>query len=253
MPEEPIHACIDRILPRELAEAARAANALEHGLGEPSPFEAAVLAQKLWKAGRTLRIRFLDGDPAVHAKVEAVAQEWTRHANIKLQFGNDSAAEIRISFTQPGYWSALGTDALVEEFFGANEPTMNFGGFSTATPESEYQRVVLHEFGHALGCIHEHQNPSAGIRWNKEVVYRDLGGPPNFWPRETVDHNVFRAYGRDITQFTSFDPKSIMLYAFPQAWTLDGMTFPSNSQLSQTDKEFIKSRYPQGRPTAAVV
>jgi len=30
--------------------------------------------------------------------------------------------------------------------------------------------TVLHEFGHALGLIHEHQNPaSGGFKWNREV------------------------------------------------------------------------------------
>jgi hypothetical protein len=38
---------------------------------------------------------------------------------------------------------------------------------------------VIHEFGHALGLIHEHQNPSGGIQWNKPVVCRYYEGPPN--------------------------------------------------------------------------
>lgn len=236
--------CIDRVLPDHLEPVARAKAAQEHGLDRPSPFELALLTRKMWKPGRTLRICFLDGDSAVHAKIKSYAEQWLKHANIRFDWVDGPEAEIRISFLQDGYWSALGTDALVEEFFPPGEPTMNFDSFSLATPESEYSRVVLHEFGHALGCIHEHQSPAAGIKWDKEVVYRDLGGPPNNWSKATVDHNVFNAYSKTITQFTTFDPESIMLYAFPSEWTRDGMQFPSNTTLSETDKAFIGARYP---------
>lgn len=245
MPENVLQTCIDRVVPPELEAIARAKQAEEHQLAKPSPFELALVSQKMWKPGRTLRIRFLDGDPKVHQRIESHARGWLAFANLQFDFGNHPDAEVRISFTRPGYWSALGTDALVEQFFPKSEPTMNFGGFTMATPEAEYSRVVLHEFGHAIGCIHEHSSPAGGIKWNKPVVYRDLGGPPNNWPKETVDHNVFAVYGKTVTQFTEFDPKSIMLYSFPKEWTLDGMTFTTNRELSATDKAFIASRYPK--------
>jgi hypothetical protein len=48
---------------------------------------------------------------------------------------------------------------------------MNYGWLLANTPDQEYSRVVLHEFGHALGAIHEHQHPAAGIPWDKPKVY----------------------------------------------------------------------------------
>ena len=238
--------CIDRVVDDRYRAAAAEANAREHGVD--NPLELALAGQKVWKPGRTLRVRFLDGDAVVHARIQAYAMQWTEYANIKFDFAKSGPAEIRVSFKESGYWSALGTDALVRQYFPENEPTMNFEGFTMSTPEGEYSRVVLHEFGHALGCIHEHQSPSGGIQWNKEAVYRSLGGPPNNWSKEQVDHNVISRYGKDQTQFTAFDPRSIMLYSFPREWTLNNMEFTSNTTLSDTDKRFIGARYPKSDP-----
>ena len=110
--------------------------------------------------------------------------------------------------------------------------------------------VILHEFGHTIGLIHEHQNPTGGIRWNKEAVYRDLGGPPNFWDRPTVDRNMFETYDRSQVNATTVDKHSIMLYAIPREWTLDGFSSTPNNVLSAQDKTFVKDRrnYPTPGP-----
>ena len=121
---------------------------------------------------------------------------------------------------------------------------MNYGWLTDTSTDEEYSSVVLHEFGHALGCGHEHESPAADIKWNKPAVYRDLGGSPNFWNKENVDHNVFSKYSARQTKYTAFDPESIMLYAFPAAWTLDGQSYHENAKLSALDKQFIRECYP---------
>jgi hypothetical protein len=236
--------CFDRVLPYEFWSEGREVAAAENPANRRSPLEAAALSFNLWKPGRTLRVRFLDGVPELKGGVEEKAHQWSQYANIKFEFGDEPDAEIRISFQQEGSWSAIGTDALVANYFSKDQPTMNYGWLTPDSEDQAYSRVVLHEFGHSLGMIHEHQNPAGGIHWNKEVVYRALGGPPNNWDQEKVDHNMFDTYSRDITQFTEFDPNSIMLYSFPKGWTTDGMSFPENSELSETDKKFIAARYP---------
>lgn len=246
MAENDVKLCIERIVPLEFAQiAAERALTENPNNGSPLGFEAAGVNSKFWRSGRRLRVTFLDGDPQVQRKVEQHAKEWMKYANIELDFGDDPDAEIRISFQQNGSWSALGTDALVSEFFPAGEPTMNYGWLTPSSTDEEYSSVVLHEFGHALGLIHEHQNPANAIKWDVAAVVSDLSGPPNNWDQATIDHNVFRRYSRRQTQFTAFDDKSIMLYAFPSHWTLDGMQFPENTELSEIDKQFIAQRYPE--------
>ena len=219
---------------------------MESSANQPDTgLEMAVERSKLWRAGRTLRVRFLEGSRTVQEGVERYAREWTKFANIKFEFVTRGDAEIRIAFQDDGSWSAVGTDALVTRFFPKNEATMNYGWLTDDSPEEEISAVVLHEFGHALGCIHEHQNPATGIKWNKPVVYKDLGGPPNNWEPDAVDSNVFHHYSATRTNFTKYDEHSIMVYAFPASWTLDGQSQKENVVLSETDKAFISKQYPQ--------
>lgn len=263
MTDEIIKVCVDRDLPAELLAAA-AERALEEnpanagvfsfspGVGVPPlppPF-LALLTGKKWRNGRTLRVRFLDGLPEVQTKVEEYAHRWSDFANIKFAFGSDPEAEIRISFQLRGSWSYVGTDALT---VAKDEPTMNYGWLTPNTSDQEYSRVVIHEFGHALGCIHEHQHPQAGIPWNKEAVYRYYMGPPNNWTRSQVDSNLFQRYGADITQFSQFDTHSIMLYSIPNQFTIGDFEVGWNTQLSATDKEFVGAVYPlEEKPVATL-
>jgi hypothetical protein len=205
------------------------------------PAELAGITGKKWRPGRTIRVLFLDGDPGVQSKVKDYAQQWERYANINFEFGSDSDAEIRISFEfDPGRsWSYLGTDALARP---VGEPTMNYGWLTPQSEEQEYSRVVIHEFGHALACVHEHQNPAAGISWNKPAVYRYY--EESGWTKEMVDNNIFRRYGRTRTQFSAYDRSSIMHYAIPSELVLDPNDAVGwNTQLSTTDKQFVGQLY----------
>jgi Matrixin len=236
--------CFERIIPPKYTRIARQ-KAIAENPANASPFEAAAVRSKLWKPGRTLRVTFLEGMPEMQKKVAWHAKQWGQYANITFAFVNDTDAEIRISFQKGGSWSALGTDALVKEYFPKNEPTMNYGWLTPTSTDSDYSSVVLHEFGHAIGMIHEHQSPASGIQWNTQVVIKTLSGPPNYWDVQTIQFNVFERYAATQTQFTQFDHKSIMLYSFPRDWTLNGLEFTENHFLSQADKAFIKARYPK--------
>lgn len=215
------------------------------GLG-PHRTRAAFEIMKLWENGRKLRCKFIDGKPEVQAKVEAIAKEWEQFANLNLQFVASGAAEIRISFAEKGFsWSTMGTDALI---VGAQEATMMYGWLDANTPLREYQRVVRHEFGHAIGLIHEHQNPAAQgkIPWDKPKVYAYYA--QQGWSQQDTDFNIFDVYAEDSTNHTSFDRDSIMQYAVPDELTVGSFAIGWNTELSTVDKEWTKKQYPMGAP-----
>ena len=254
--QEPIQMCIDRILPKGMDDDAQLAAIAENPRNFADPATAsmppqekaiALLKQKLWATGRTLHVRFLDGDAKVQEKVAKYAQEWSQFANIHFAFDNAPDAEIRISFLQPGSWSYIGTDALL---IPQSQPTMNYGWLTPNTSDEEYSRVVLHEFGHAIGCIHEHQNPEQGIPWNEAAVLKYYKGPPNHWSEAQVRENLLKKYERTTISGTQFDKYSIMLYPVRKELTIGGFEVPwSNSVLSDADKAFIATVY--AYPTTA--
>ncbi|MGZ9239324.1 MAG: M12 family metallopeptidase [Candidatus Binatia bacterium] len=171
----------------------------------------------------------MGGSTAEQTVAKEQAAWWGSVANLKFDFNNAANADIRIAFDpDDGAWSYLGTDC---KSIPVNQPTMNLGFLDGGT--------AAHEFGHAIGLAHEHQNPSGGIEWNEAVVISELAKSPNFWDEQTARHNVIRKYTANQINGTEFDPDSIMLYFFPASWTLNGIATKANDVLSKIDKQFI--------------
>lgn len=254
----PVRICFERILPDELDPERSVRRELRRVMSTASPrmrtpagrqhvARMALRASKKWDAGDIVTCRFLDGAPRWRKWVESVAHLWERQANVRFRFVASGEAQIRISFfADEGSWSAVGRDALNTGYFPRHQPTMNFGWIRDDTSAEERQRVVLHEFGHALGCIHEHEGPKFTRKWNREAVLRYFAGPPNYWSRDDIIANVLHKYSPKGILTTDYDPKSIMLYAFDAELFTDGKgPTNENSSLSATDKKMIRKMYPK--------
>jgi len=255
----PLKICFERILPEELDSTRNARHrvrdllARQSGKAKPSAEQMhhfarmAVQVTKKWPPKTVVRVRFLDGSAKMQKKVKAVSHKWEQYENVKFKYVASGDAEVRISFyADAGSWSAVGTDALNTQYFPAHQPTMNYGWLRDDTADEEYQRVVLHEFGHALGCIHEHESPKFARKWNKAAVYKYFSGAPNYWSKADIDSNVLDKYSPKGIKATAFDPLSIMLYAFDAALFSDGKgPTNENKQLSTLDVKMIGQMYPK--------
>jgi hypothetical protein len=225
----------------------------EHPQAAPKPAARPprATALKLWPSGSTLRIAFLGGDAKLRQRVMRCAAQWFEFANLHYEVlprGSKETADIRIAFQRnEGSWSYVGTDART---IPAKEPTMNFGWLDHNTSETELQRVVLKEFGHALGLWQEHKNPTGGIEWDREAVLKHFGGPPNGWSKETIDHNILRPNPPSRPPYRPFDAQSVMLHDFPAELVRSRQPVQGGSTLSASDKAFIAALYP---PRMAVV
>lgn len=249
--------CFERIVPDDLDPERSVRRALREQMaaGTRKPPNAgelahiarmAVVNSKKWQPGSTLKCRFLDGSSRMRKKTEAVAHQWEKLCDIKFRFVASGPAEIRISFhADDGSWSAVGRDALNRQYFPLHQPTMNYGWLRDDTDDVEYRRVVTHEFGHALGCIHEHESPKFTRKWNVEAVMKYFQGPPNYWSPEDIRSNVLDKYSPRGISATQYDPKSIMLYAFDAALFSDGLgPTNENTKVSATDIKMIRKMYP---------
>jgi len=227
---------------------------------------AAFFTSKLWPAKSVIRVAFVeraDGVPrtsveeirrthegksmdplqevvggmSVEAAIERIVRErFEPIVNLSFEFIADAKrAHVRISFKpSEGCWSELGTDCT--RTLGTDKPTLNFAWFDVAT--------TIHEFGHVLGMIHEHQNAAGhAIRWNESEVYK-WAKQAQGWNRQTTYENIIEKYSQTLTNGGVYDPESIMLYFFPASLTTNGQGTRENLRLSVHDVLYLQSMYP---------
>lgn len=217
---------------------------------------------KKWVPGQQIRVRFLDGNEFVRNKVIKYAEIWEEFANIDFVFVESGPAEIRVSFNMDkGSWSFFGKDSAIQSYvkrgneseFVRNNTgaSMNFGWFNDRTSDEEFRRTTLHEFGHALGLHHEHQNKNQNIQWNEEAVYDYFA--KEGWSREKTYSQVLKRYGNDSEISNGvYDPLSIMHYYYPPELMKGGRVIHKNTELSDNDKAIIAEMYPFDEKTATV-
>ncbi|MBD9573699.1 hypothetical protein IB260_00110 [Pseudomonas sp. PDM23] len=228
-----------------------------------------------WEPGRVLRVCMFGGNKTVASLVKDVAGEWNNYSSVKLDFGNLPGGyncldrqlgyfQIRIGFQDRGYWSVVGKDS--ETLIDPLAPSMNLERFNRQYSEGRYsskevvskadtyhKAVIRHEFGHALGLLHEHQNTKLNcygeIKWNgKGNVYEYFGGPPNNWGKDQVDRNL-GFIGQTDPGFVAGvgDAKSIMMYQLPADIFKDPKSkcaMAKNYEISDLDKDIVAKIYP---------
>ena len=257
--------CVEKILPQQINDYKNIEKLHQHK-SKQNKLAAAFWAQKIWPQGSKIRIAFLgDGnnvprtskeelvakygggeppDPlqaqinseTIPNLIKLIVRERIKPlTNLDIDFvNNPSQANVRISFnTEAGAWSYVGTDHL--NVTNDNQGTMNFGWFDIPT--------CIHEFGHMLGMIHEHQNPRGKtIQWDKKKVI-NWARQTQGWDENKTNTNIIQKYDVNTINGSNFDPCSIMLYFFPGSLTINNVGSKQNLRLSATDVEWITKVY----------
>lgn len=197
-----------------------------------------------WNIGKEISVKIINNnDSNIKNFIASTIKEWEKYANIKFKFVSPiEDAEIRISITKDlNCWSRIGTSCL--NVTNQQLPTMNLGCFIDRQNPQIARAIVLHEFGHALGCIHEHQSPSANIAWDESAILRAYSIIPG-WNMQKIKINILNKLPQSDISNSDYDKDSIMHYYYPDYFTLDKQGIDMNLELSQQDKDFINCCYP---------
>jgi len=205
-----------------------------------------------WDKGKTLKIFFVHGDQDQHQKFMVIANLWIIDGvSLKLETTNDkkeSHIRVWIGFSQnpqpgkppiPLNNSLIGTQSMHQNY--RDQVTLRVANVTDPS-------IVLHEFGHALGLVHEHFHADFPYSWNRNAVYEDLkkqGGP---WVETAyIDRHVFHEDPAGKLpaddEIKPFDPSSVMNYTIPSNWTVEKKGLMPGKELSSGDKATILELY----------
>lgn len=208
--------------------------------------ELALQIKYIWSQGKILNIFFLDGSEILHNKVLEIIKDWSDCCNLSFVKTLDrNNSDIRVSFDGFGYYSCIGTSALS---IPRDKPTLNLQTNNGIDINGdEFKRLTLHEFGHALGLVHEHQRPDTQIEWNTMFVNNYFKTSYN-WTDEMIKRNLYDVYDKnEVNSSDVVDPLSIMAYSVPKEFIKNGIVFNLNYNLSEIDKKHIGELYPKNK------
>lgn len=207
------------------------------------PREIAVRTSRYWgNKGVKLTVGFLEPIAAeLRNRIIEHANAWARHGNIQFTYSTVEP-QVRITREQEGYWSYLGTDILS---IGKNDPTMCLERFSMTTLETEFVRVVRHEFGHTLGFEHEHMRRAIIEKLDQQKTIAYFRRTQGWTPAMVMQQVLTPLAESSLMGTPDADETSIMTYALPGTITLDGKPILGGNDIAPQDAKFVEKIYPK--------
>ena len=228
-------------------------------------FSAITLTDALWKPGDkgTVTITF-GGYSCDGCSPDA---SWSQIGN----HSNNAVPSMNLGFIDPPYTAFTLNGVTYTAPASATRNYCGTTGPGSCTPGWIPGATPVHEFGHALGMLHEHQNNLQGsnpIILNKPdvVAYYNCIGMGESGAATNVLDTYSCTPGETCNYAgTKFDPMSIMLYYLPSSWIKGCSPYPSltdcntilassqkcsknptrpNFMLSSEDIGWLKQQYP---------
>jgi hypothetical protein len=227
-----------------------------------------IMANLKWPQNTPITICFLQpavpnetSSPETINRIVGLMQQWVQpgFANLKLDFGSpDSwrrcspgvASDIRIGFdpnsSNGPRWSIVGHDLGA----AADQPTANFyfdhnmlAAASNSSLGYYFRYTILHETGHALGFIHEHQGGNCDGEFNFQKLYQYYG-----WTEKMINDNFRHLSDPKVAELTPYCRGSVMNYVVDPAYYIKGAASicytPPVSQLAECDQKTAAVAYP---------
>ncbi|KAF8438348.1 hypothetical protein L210DRAFT_942962 [Boletus edulis BED1] len=143
-------------------------------------------------------------------KLKNQRETWEHWANISFKVVEDGEADIRVGFNErDGSWSRIGRNA--NKYKG--EVTLNLGGIDARKePNDNDFGTILHEFGHALGLLHEHQSPLRGLDVSRKIQRQAGAYSRRAGSEQLVEDQMTSEVSQgSISILSAFDPYSVMM------------------------------------------
>jgi len=235
-------------------------------VGSPAIRERITLYAKEWEKFANITLKFVpDNTPTTNIRIRLGSRRDKLGHNSAVGIDNDQRAQTRQTmnldtsdFLDHDYFiNELKTGGAFFKFLQAKGKDLtkytypqfydDIIDYPSPVPrfkEKVAKGTTMHEFGHALGLLHEQSYPGA-IKWNKDTVYKYYAR--HDWDKEKTDFNVLEVSEQFFTNGTAYDPKSIMHYSIPSWQTLDGYSVEENHEMSDGDKKIISAMYPRNK------
>ncbi|TKT93301.1 hypothetical protein [Dyadobacter frigoris] len=236
--------------------------------------------QHRWPTQTILKVCYIDRDKEELAKkIFAIAFEWNKNQSIKLVLDDPKYLSscdgcincVRVSTNSnrlpnelrvKSDWAAVGSE--LRSVTSTQKATVYFHKLENVVDKNdEFRSRVLHEFGHVLGIMHEHQYPLNneckidGLRASEALITRIKTEEPSTQITDLLRHDVQEIVRINYLPLTSaslydfgekYDEFSVLNYSltkdfFAENVKMECYNHPRRSALSDNDIIYFDNYY----------